>query len=182
MADADNPHAELIEALRSSATLPFCPYDRRSPEYWTAPDDKPCPVCGGLNEDGAPDLCRGADSRLFTRAAEALAAYPPAEGGWRPEVRAFAHLMEAQLRANDWKGGWKNEDASDLFPRISEEADELWQAMVRHNKRLSWGDAWVMETDTAERIGREAADVANFAMMIADVCGALAAGQAEGAR
>ena len=93
--------------------------------------------------------------------------------GWRPEVRAFADLMEAKLRENDHKAGWKGEDASDLFPRIAEEADELWRAMVRHSKRLSWGDAWVMETDTVERIGREAADVANFAMMIADVCGAL---------
>ena len=35
-----------------------------------------------------------------------------------------------------------------------------------------WGDDWVME-DTVLRVGREAADVANFALMIADVCGAL---------
>lgn len=81
--------------------------------------------------------------------------------------------MEQQLRANDHKPGWKGEFASNLFPRIAEEADELWTALVRHSKRLSWGDGWVMETDTEQRVGSEAADVANFAMMIADVCGAL---------
>lgn len=93
---------------------------------------------------------------------------------WRPEVRAFADLMEAQLRANDHKPGWKNDNDLDLFERLGEESAELLSALHRHAKRLSWGDGWVMETDTEERIGREAADVANFAMMIADVCGALA--------
>lgn len=92
--------------------------------------------------------------------------------GWRPEVRAFANLMEAQLRANDHKPGWKNDTDLGLFERLGEESADLLSALHRHAKRLSWGDGWVME-DTVPRIGREAADVANFAMMIADVCGAL---------
>ena len=28
-------------------TLPVCPFDRRSPDYWTTANDKPCHVCGG---------------------------------------------------------------------------------------------------------------------------------------
>ena len=62
---------DLIERLRSP--LPVCPYDRRSPDYWTAPDDKPCVVCGGLNDTNAPNLCRGADTRVMDEAADALA-------------------------------------------------------------------------------------------------------------
>lgn len=103
---------------------------------------------------------------------ESPSASPAEPSGWRPEVRAFADLMEAQLRANDHKPGWKNDSDLDLFERLGEESAELLAALHRHAKRLSWGDHWVME-DTAPRVGREAADVANFAMMIADVVGAL---------
>lgn len=94
------------------------------------------------------------------------------EGELRPEVLAFAHLMERQLRANDHKAGWKNDLACDLIPRLREESIELEEATNRHAKRVQWGDDWVME-DTSVWVGNEAADVANFAMMIADVCGAL---------
>lgn len=64
--------SDLVVRLRSSEPLPFCPYDSRSPDYWTAPDDKPCKVCGGLNDSNAPDLCRGADTRLFREAADEI--------------------------------------------------------------------------------------------------------------
>lgn len=84
---------------------------------------------------------------------------------WRPEIVAFANLMEAKLRANDHKGGWRNDRAADLHSRLLEEAEELFDA-------LNWRSAFLGAADP-ERIGSEAADVANFAMMIADVCGAL---------
>jgi len=85
---------------------------------------------------------------------------PPAQG-WRPEVRAFADLMEAQLRANDHKPGWKNERTLPLFSRLLDEVAEL-------------GRQFYYEDDfDAECVGPEAADIGNFAMMIADVCGAL---------
>jgi NTP pyrophosphatase (non-canonical NTP hydrolase) len=103
---------------------------------------------------------------------DARAALLSLQAGWRPEVRAFADLMEAKLRENDWKGGWKGDTDLDLFERLGEESAELLAALHRHAKRLMWGDSWVME-DTVPRVGRETADVANFAMMIADVCGAL---------
>lgn len=63
---------ELVGRLESNAPLPICPYDRRSPEYWTTNDTDPCRFCGTKNEEGAPDLCRGADTRLFTEAAACI--------------------------------------------------------------------------------------------------------------
>ena len=60
----------LIERLRSNAPLPLCPFDSRSPLYWTTPDDATCHFCGQL-PDG-PDRCRGADTRVMDQAADAL--------------------------------------------------------------------------------------------------------------
>lgn len=64
--------ADIVERLRSSEPLPACPYDKLSPHYRTAPDDKPCAVCGGLNDPDAPDLCRGADTRVMGEAADEI--------------------------------------------------------------------------------------------------------------
>jgi len=72
----------------------------------------------------------------------------------REEIRRFAELMEAQLKRNDWKGGWKNDSSAWLFGRLLEEVWELYQVLFAG--------------ETRERIAREAADVANFAMMLAD--------------
>jgi len=83
----------------------------------------------------------------------------------RPEVLAFAHLMEQQLRANDHKGGWDEDHPRALLSRLREETDELdAEVPVRYVDVIG---------ACRERIAKEAADVANFAMMIADVCGAL---------
>lgn len=84
----------------------------------------------------------------------------------RPEVRAFADLMEAKLRANDHKPGWKTDHPLDLLSRMRQEVGELGQELVAGSRTTR--DAHQL------RVGAEAADVANFAMMIADVCGALA--------
>jgi len=91
----------------------------------------------------------------------------------RPEVLAFAQLMERQLRANDHKPGWKNDLAMDLLPRLREETDELEEATNRLAKQLGWGDAALYLESSRNNVAREAADVGNFAMMIADVSGVL---------
>ena len=103
---------------------------------------------------------------------------PPAPvglmGAVRPEVYAFALLMEHELRANDHKPGWKNEKPALLINRVWDEAHELWDAIFPREDR----------TENKDRIGSEAADVANMAMMVADVCGCLDAtlsGQQGGA-
>lgn len=78
----------------------------------------------------------------------------------RREVREFARAMEAKLVANDHKGGWRGDSAPDLHKRLVEESAELKEAL--HDLKTS-----------KQTILHEAADVANFAMMIADVRGAL---------
>ncbi len=83
------------------------------------------------------------------------------EGGPRAEVIAFADAMEERLRANDHKGGWRDCELGWLSQRLLEEWRELDGAL------------WPEETRDPVEVIHEAADVANFAMMIADVCGAL---------
>lgn len=85
----------------------------------------------------------------------------------RPEVRTFANLMEAQVRENDHKRGWKNDTPKALWDRLREEATELLDALSFRDQLHPYA--------FSQNIGAEAADVANFAMMIADVCGALSA-------
>lgn len=84
----------------------------------------------------------------------------------RPSVRRFAAAMEAQLRKNDHKGesGWLHERYSDLLPRVDQELAELRREIVKLAK-VGDGDA----TNTLERVVKESADVANFAMFIADL-------------
>jgi NTP pyrophosphatase (non-canonical NTP hydrolase) len=85
----------------------------------------------------------------------------------RPEVEKFAQWMEAQLRKNDHKPGWKHELAADLFPRIREETDELAAALARGPG--SGNPFGPYDEDARRRIAEEAADIANFCMMIVDV-------------
>lgn len=88
----------------------------------------------------------------------------------RPEVAAFAQLMETRLQENDHKDGWKEDWPEDLFERLRQEAEELDELISTGS-----GDAHHEDCDD---IAAEAADVANFAMFIVDVCRALpAAGQ-----
>lgn len=72
----------------------------------------------------------------------------------RPEVLRFARAMEKKLRANDHKKHWYWMGSQYLSVRLTQESRELRHAMKRGN---------------ADQILDEAADVANFAMMIADV-------------
>lgn len=77
----------------------------------------------------------------------------------RPEVREFALKMEFILRANDFKGGWDSMDRRYLFDCLYKEIRELYQA-VFYKKTLD-----------RTAVIKEAVDVANFALMIADVVG-----------
>lgn len=98
----------------------------------------------------------------------------------RPEVLAFAHLMERKLRENDHKPGWKRDNPQALLCRIGDETRELALAVAGWGANLTQGmddlgrgaDPLSL-ADRQIRVGREAADVANFAMMVADRCGGL---------
>lgn len=75
--------------------------------------------------------------------------------GIRTEVKAFAEIMEQKLKENDHKHHWSDSDNSWLLERLLEEVKELESIM----DSLSTSD---------EEKQRECADIANFAMMIAD--------------
>lgn len=85
----------------------------------------------------------------------------------RKEIAWFAKEMEAKLRENDHKGkdGWKQWRIDALFPRIGHERDELLLAL--HPLKLDTMNETLTREDACEVI-RECADIANFAMMIAD--------------
>jgi len=72
----------------------------------------------------------------------------------RLEVRRLSLLMELKLRRNDHKGGWQHMTPMELLERLEGEVRELRQA--------------IYEGDPLD-IAQECADVANYAMMIADV-------------
>ena len=76
---------------------------------------------------------------------------PAGEPMIRASVQRFAHLMEDRLKANDHKGDWETERREWLLMRLMEEVGELVSAC--------------REGDPG-RIDAEAADVANFAMII----------------
>ncbi len=74
-----------------------------------------------------------------------------------PYVRAFGDLMEKKLNLNRHKGdrdGWIQDSAESLLGRCKDELDELRDAIRRGA--------------SPEEIANEAADVGNFAMMVAD--------------
>jgi NTP pyrophosphatase (non-canonical NTP hydrolase) len=77
----------------------------------------------------------------------------------RPCVQRFAEAMERKLRDNDHKPGWQHDIPASLVERAREELDEL--------------DDAVLCGEDASFILDEAADVANFAMMIAERCEAI---------
>ncbi len=98
---------------------------------------------------------------------------PPGDAGRgevRSSVRVFSLLMEDKLRQNDHKGGWQGCTAEYLKKRLLDEAMELVDAVDTTGFYIPGA---MLGMDDIKRLGREAADVANFAMMIADNCGAL---------
>lgn len=89
--------------------------------------------------------------------------------GVRKSVTWFADRMEKKLRANDHKGHWSGCTRVYLFRRLRTEVRELsaassnFRRLIR--KKLMTDDEL---RDSAQALISEAADVANFAMMIAD--------------
>lgn len=77
----------------------------------------------------------------------------------RPELRWFVVEMEKKLKANDHKGGWDNMSANELRSRLEDELQELTLVLDKPAHLY-----------TPQQAVDEAADVANFAMMVAYQC------------
>ncbi len=92
----------------------------------------------------------------------------------RLEVAVFAEEMERKLRKNEHKGWWEECSLEYLFERLSEELEELRDIVFKEKEKsantLDYEEQLLKPVIYADRIREEAADVANFAMMIADVC------------
>ena len=88
-------------------------------------------------------------------------------GNYEVTVAAFTGLMLTKLRENDHKTHWRDEDIDDLFKLLKGEVEEL---EVEMNKGEKYSPV---------KISRECADIANFALMIADLAGGLDEGGVE---
>ena len=73
----------------------------------------------------------------------------------RDEVVWFSDQMERVLRQNDYKGGWKTAFEVVLLERLRLEVDELHESIYRPT--------------SGSDVVKECVDVANYAMMIADI-------------
>ena len=121
---------------------------------WYPGDGQTCP----MSRDGLMRDLEKAEAELTSLRSEAERARPLLD--IRSEVVAFARLMEDRLQVNEHKGGWKNCQLDWLLERLKGETAELEHELNTGN--YIWVD-------------KEAADVGNFAMMITDVAGRLAA-------
>jgi hypothetical protein len=74
----------------------------------------------------------------------------------RESVQWFATVMEVVLRENDHKGGWENDQFQYFVDRMKEEMGEIELAM-----------AGTCQSDLMDVVN-ECADLANFAMMLAE--------------
>jgi NTP pyrophosphatase (non-canonical NTP hydrolase) len=79
---------------------------------------------------------------------------------YKEKITLFSRAMLEKLNENSNKGSWESCELDYLFCRLQEEVRELQHAVYENSSPL-------------DAIRREAADVANFVMMIADNCGAL---------
>lgn len=70
-------------------------------------------------------------------------------------VNWFSHLMKGELLKHLDRPGWKRESIAYLLKRLGEEVAELCDAIETNQPK--------------EVVEKEAADVANFSMMIADI-------------
>ena len=77
----------------------------------------------------------------------------------RNEILAFSEIMEQKLKENDHKDHWSGMHIKTLLERLEMETSELSDDIYRKDDYNS---------DDIKYIQRECADVANFAMMIAD--------------
>ena len=84
----------------------------------------------------------------------------------RDAVLRFSRIMETKLKEKDGqRDGWEDCDPLWLFERAEEEMKELKKEITVYMNHSSLSPKWLV---IKERIQREAADVANFCMMISD--------------
>ena len=104
---------DIVERLRDKDGLPVCPFDRRSPDYWTTANDKPCHVCGGTEE---VDKCRGADLRVMD---DAAAEIERLRGELADEKRNHMHWYEEAFKARDASAAFRRQVVEATGPFVA---------------------------------------------------------------
>lgn len=132
----NNSSSTLVERLLSNAQLPVCPYDRRSPDYWTTPDDQPCVICGTLNDFSTPNLCRGADTRVMDEAAALI-------------LELQAELTFASVHAHDYAR--RALAAESALSRIQSETVERCAVVI---DEMAW--LFNVQSQNAKEAGKDA--------------------------
>jgi hypothetical protein len=92
-----------------------------------------------------------------------------------PEVLAFAAAMQSELDANNAERGgrsWKHAGIGKLQSFLLDQIAQLNITVFEHRRALSEGSP----VPSGKSVVQRAADVANLAMMIADVEGGLTTG------
>lgn len=156
-------------AAQGSRPCPDC--DER--HLWTSArvERPPCcrrPAPPPPSEWCAPCLAQHALDSLpdpADREAPDVPAAPP-----RTALRRLAALCEVKLRKHDDdRPGWADANPFDLLGSLRDEVAELDEALFE----LTDCDQFDDTGELLNNLALEAADVANFAMMVADTCGAL---------
>lgn len=130
----------------------------QKPPAWITVDDRCFRFYGAF-----PDLSYLSRYKTWTS--------PEAPPMPRDVVRRFAEDMEHKLRENAHKGGWEQDSFESLFKRLEEETKEARKAVHALTSTL-WDDRPGDPVERLDALGEaaiyELADVANFAMMLAD--------------
>lgn len=87
----------------------------------------------------------------------------------RPALRQFALLMEARLRANDYREGWRGLGTLQILAGLQASLADLLRQLAPATAAANTAAAPAQR----EAIAVEAANIANWAMFIADQWGGL---------
>jgi NTP pyrophosphatase (non-canonical NTP hydrolase) len=179
LADPEGAKVAVVEHLLACEKHPLRQVEGRVLEEAARADAARAQVermRGALEEAGHLERQRMPDEalRILSNAVRAALSLSDSEGPrpdpW-PTVTAFAALMRQKLDENRAKKGgregWINDTPQALLARLREETAELEDA------RQWKGDDGPLVGSYARALAYECADVANFAMMIADVVGGL---------
>lgn len=78
----------------------------------------------------------------------------------REAVKVFAERMEQELKKNDFRGSWKNQNPEMTLAKLWDEVYDLDDQV----------EAFLDGKGDPQQILKEAVDVANYAMFVADIC------------
>lgn len=77
----------------------------------------------------------------------------------REALKTFAQSMEIELRKNEFRGNWGEHDPEEMMAKLWDEVYDLDDQV----------EAYMNGNGDKDKILKEAVDVANYAMFVADI-------------